>query len=195
MTVSASIDVSLSPAPTDVGTAMLGRLPEQFRDRPNIERFLRVFGTEMQSLVGALNQLLTQRTVDTAVGVQMDQIGLIVGEPRNGLTDDAYRPYLRGRIATNRSEGTTEDIIGVLRLVINDPTYTISVVREGVATLRVLITGATTTDAFAGTLFAFLQDAISAGVRGILEWYAVTPVFTYDVGPGFDQGHLASSEG
>jgi hypothetical protein len=129
--------------------------------------------------------------------VQLDNIGLIIGQPRGGLTDDVYRSYLRARVATNRSTGVTEDIITITKLIINDPNATYNVVNNGTATVVARVGGIAVTDATGDVVFTFLKDAVSAGVRVVVQWANSVPanVFRLDSGPGLDQGHLGNSEG
>lgn len=95
----------------------LDRLPHQFKEKPNIEAFIRAFIGEIQSIEDAVEQILKFRWVDTAVGYQLDGLGKIVGESRNGRNDDAYRLAIKLRIAINTCEGTPEEVIAIFLLV------------------------------------------------------------------------------
>ena len=162
-----------------------------------IEGLITAIVSPFQDLETAAQACLTQRDIYTAFGVQQDVIGRIVGQPRNGLDDPTYQRYLLARIATNRSRGTTEDVINVVRLVVNDPSATIAARNEGPATMRVFVSGIPVADALAAIVFSFATSAASAGVRIVLEWSNFTPgdTYTLDIGPGLDVGHLASAEG
>ena len=100
----------------------------------NIVKMLRVLLQPTQDLEDVLQALRTQRSIDAAVGAQLDMIGAIVGQPRNGMTDDDYRIYCRARIATNRSGGSYEDLIKISLLVLNDASVVVNVQTQGVAT-------------------------------------------------------------
>lgn len=167
-------------------------------DTPNnIVKLLTALIGPIQDVENALQQLLTERTIDTAVGVQLDVLGRVVGQARGGLPDDDYRRYLRARIATNRSNGVTEDLITIMSLVVNDSTATYDVERSGTATVVARIAGIAVTDALGSIVYTFLKSATSAGVRVVVEWANSVPanVFRLDSGPGLDQGHLASALG
>src|SRR5690349_3946784 len=86
----------------------------------NTEKLLAILATPFQSLENTLQDLLTKRSIDTAEGAQLDVIGKLVGQPRNGLDDDTYRRYCRARIATNRSNGTNENLITITDLIVYD---------------------------------------------------------------------------
>jgi hypothetical protein len=160
----------------------------------NIEKLLAVFLEPIQDVENALAQLLTQRTLDTAVGAQLDVIGAIVAQPRGGLSDDDYRRYCRARIVVHRSNGVIEDVIRVAALIINDLTSGHIVVRSiSNATFILEIRDHAVDAAVATALQDMLTKTVSAGVRIVVVYSAVplSQTFRLDAGPGLDQGHLA----
>lgn len=163
----------------------------------NIEKLLACVIAPDQDIENALQQLKAYRFVDTAEGAQLDIIGRIVGQEREGLGDDDYRRYIRARIAANNSDGTTEDLITVGFLVVYSENATFTVTQEGPATARFRVGGLAVTADLATILFKFIGAAKSAGVRIVLEWSSSAPgdTFTLDAGPGLDVGHLADSLG
>ena len=189
-----------TPAPTvpagvgiDHVSAALNRLAEQFKNQPNIAAFLTALVGPCQPLENALQQLYTQRTIYTAIGVQLDALGSLVGQPRNGLVDADYRRFILARISTNSSDGRTEDLITVAKLVLNTVGATIRVTPQGTATVVVAIGGVAIAFTVGSILATFMQSAAAAGIRILTEASASSPgnTFTFDVGPGFDVGHLA----
>lgn len=163
----------------------------------NIEKLLSILIAPAQDIENTLQALKLERFVNTAVGAQLDVIGRIVGQDREGLADADYRRYIRARVATNNSEGRFEDLILIATLVIFDNLATYVVTNEGTATVRLVVDNVVVTDAVAAILFKFAQEAVSAGVRLVLEWYpsAEAGLFQFDAGPGFNQGHLAGGLG
>lgn len=163
----------------------------------NMQKLIAALTGPANDLEAALQALLTERAVDTAFGVQLDQLGDIVGQPRNGATDDDYRRYLRARIATNRSHGIFEDLIRVSVLVLNDPTNVVDVQTYQIATAVVSVLAATVTTAVADILISFLLQAKEAGVRIILIYSNFPPstTFTYDgtSAQAYDNGHYAGA--
>lgn len=157
--------------------AGLARLPQQWRDKQNIIDLLTIFLQRYNDLEQAYQDLLTLRGIDTAnadapsstVGAQLDMIGAIVGQLRNGMTNDDYRRYIRARIAANNSDGVIEDLITVTSLVLNDPLVSILVHTVGVAACIVRITGDSVSNALAGILIDMLRSAHAAGVKLTLE--------------------------
>lgn len=155
--------------PTDHVAAALNRLCQQFKDKQGIIDLVTIFAQRYQDLEIVFWALLTQRTVYTAVGAQLDTIGAIVGQPRSGMVDFDYRRYIFARIATNRSDGLVEDLISISKLILNDSTVYVQIDQQGVAAVVVRILNITVLDDLANILLGFLQSATEAGVRLILE--------------------------
>jgi hypothetical protein len=65
------------------------RLAFQFKDSTNFRAFLSAFLAEFDELDVARQQLLDDRYIDTAVGVQLDLIGEILGFPRPEFLDES----------------------------------------------------------------------------------------------------------
>lgn len=201
ITVSAggSVYVPIPVIGTDVPdhvASALGRLFEQDKGKPTIVALVTAYVTPIQALESALWQLLTQRQVDTAIGAQLDALGKLVNQPRNGSIDTDYSRYIRARISTNNSKGRFEDLITIARLVLNDTTLQIVISQEGAATIRMRIVGVIT-DSTAAILVSFMAAAVAAGIRLVVQWsvVATAAAFRFDVGPGWDVGKLAAAIG
>ena len=113
--------------------------------------------------------LLTLTDVYNAFGATLDQIGNLVGQPRNGLLDDAYQRYIVAKIAANKSDGLLEDLIGIAILIVHDSAAVIVADTRGTGSLSLRVSGVTSTDEIANILIDFLQAAASAGVRVVVE--------------------------
>ena len=162
-----------------------------------LETLFTVLLKPFQRFENACIQLLTQRGVDVAAGVQLDVLGKIVGQARLGNTDDVYRRYIRARIATNRSTGRREEIINIAHLIVNLPGLVVRVHTIGNASAIVQLDGVAIDQATADVARDMICRAAAAnGVRLVLEYALVPPasVFRYDSGPGFDVGHYAGAE-
>ena len=199
-TVTAVAGVPLPIIGTDVPDHIaqaLARLPEQDKNKPLIAALLSSFVSPAQDLESALWQLLTQRFAATAIGSNLDAIGKLVGQPRNGLADVDYRTYVYARISANRSSGLAEDLLRVAKLIINNAAAVITLSYGGAGTVIMRVTGVTQTDAQGAALAAFVQAAIAAGIRVLVIYSLViaAQTFRYDVGPGYDVGHFATGIG
>lgn len=163
----------------------------------NTQRLVAALVVPIVSLESVLQELLLNRSISTATGVTLDQLGVIVGQPRNGLDDDTYRRYIRARVAAHRSDGTFEALIKVASLVVFDADATYVTSNEGTATVRIFIDDLAVSDDLATIVFSFLQTAKVGGVRVLLEWgrSPTAGLFRYDSGPGYDVGKLAGGLG
>lgn len=132
----------------------------QFQDSPVLGSYTTSVLSELNELEDLSEKLLLQRSIDTAVGVQLDQVGLLVGEIRNGRSDADFRQAIKLRIAINTSRGTVEDIIQVINLLYGDDTEVI-VTRTGKALLSIYIGIEQPTE----DLIPLLQQTVSAGVK------------------------------
>ena len=176
--------------------AALGRLFEQDKNKPYITGLVTAYVTPIQALESALWQLLTQRQVGTAIGVQLDAIGKLVNQARNGSGDYDYARYIRARISTNNSKGRFEDLLTIAKLVLNDTTLQIRITQEGAATIRMRVVGVIS-DTTAAILVSFVSIAAAAGVRLVVQWsvVATASALKFDIGPGLDVGNLAAAIG
>lgn len=97
----------------------LDRLLEQFKDKPNVEALIKGWMKGVQTTETSLFELLNNRSIQTAFGVQLDYIGKIVGAKRGGRSDESYREAILLQILINTSEGTPDDILEILSLITN----------------------------------------------------------------------------
>jgi len=103
---------------TDHADRGVDLLITQYRELPRFEELLRVLLEEVQIAEDLAWKALTGRMVDTAVGVQLDTIGRIVGQPRVSDDDEKFRLYVKARIAVNSADGTPDDVQAVAELLL-----------------------------------------------------------------------------
>lgn len=107
----------------------ISRLHQKYKDPSNRWEFdgqpataweiiLQAFIAPGQGLETILNSMLTQRGLYTAVGVNLDRIGQIVGLDRQGEGDSRYRELIIAKIAENDSDGTGNNLLRVANLMI-----------------------------------------------------------------------------
>jgi hypothetical protein len=154
---------------TDHVAAAVGRLIEQYRDKANVVALVSIFAARAQVLEDALWDLYLLRWVGSATGAALDNLGAIVGQPRQSADDEVYRLYVQARIRLNRSSGTTEDLLAVLGLVFSGE---MRLHDRPPAGFRLELVGAVDAD-HAAAYLALLRAARAAGVYGELEWSAV----------------------
>jgi hypothetical protein len=74
----------------DYLTEAEGLITEQFKDKSIMTKYLTLLISGITDAATVLQQLQTQRSLDTAVGAQLDNLGAIVGEPRGLVTSDLF---------------------------------------------------------------------------------------------------------
>lgn len=89
-------------------------LPDQ--DKNNFQKLLKALIDSMQEIDDQNQELIFLRFLDTAQGVQLDGLGEIVGIAREpGQSDESYREDIKFQIQINRSNGTPEEMISILK--------------------------------------------------------------------------------
>lgn len=92
------------------------RLLYQYKGKPKIEGLLSAFVKQIQDIEDAAFPLMTDRSVETSVGVQLDQVGDIVGIGRiAGQSDEEFREAIKTQIIQNMNEGTAEQVIAAAK--------------------------------------------------------------------------------
>lgn len=82
------------------------------------QRLIQAFVTQFQEIDDVDQTLKSQRSIETSVGVQLDGLGQILGLSRlPDESDDDYREKLKFQIFINKSNGTPEEIIAVLKFL------------------------------------------------------------------------------
>lgn len=112
------------PAVTDhIEQALADLLSKYSPERaPRLRRLVTVEATQSQEVEDAFQELLTERYLDNAEGVQLDLYGKLVGNvaaSRGALTDDDYRRFIRVAIQINRSDGGAEQAIQIVAEIVD----------------------------------------------------------------------------
>lgn len=171
-----------SPAhSTDHVARGLSKFLSQFRNKPLLAALLRSYLNRVQELEDATWEVILNRLLDNAEGVQIDVIGRIVGRGRNNLGDADYKIAVRAQIRINRSSGRPEDVIDVARLSL-PPGFTLSYEEIYPAAIYVQIYGGV--DFNIDVLYQNLVRAKAGGVKLWLVFSTEAPenTFTYASG-------------
>jgi hypothetical protein len=170
-----------------------GRLYEQFKGLPKWDGLVRAIARQAQDWEDAAQAVLTTISIDDSAGTQLDNLGRLIGQPRVGLDDAAYRLYIKARIIANKSNGTAENIYRVFRALFSDVRF--RYVYGGTKSFVMRVLSVLTPDQVVAAR-DFLRDSKEAGARAILEWQPVGDdpgvptdnIMRWDVlGHGFDQ--------
>ncbi|MBP2002561.1 hypothetical protein J2Z69_003647 [Paenibacillus shirakamiensis] len=100
---------------------MLSRLADVFTKEPNsnLGRLIRIVHEQLEQVEVGLDTVRQWRSIHTAQGVTLDNIGQNVAQPRGAATDEIYRVLIQSKIARNLSKTDINTIIQVLALALN----------------------------------------------------------------------------
>jgi len=170
---------------------MQNNLVQQFKKKPVFEAILAAFGNQIQDLETAHFEMLRYRWIVSSVGVQLDGLGSIVGESREGRGDEEYRAAILVRVLINLCEGTPEEIITIMSDLVGD----VELREYYPAALTVRALELLPPDIDPIRMRNFLLTCKPAGVLAHFI-YSLSPpsgTFRYDSGPGYDQGRWAGA--
>src|SRR5690606_29928755 len=120
------------------------------------------------------------RDVAGASGAQLDEIGAVVGQPREGRDDATYRRWIHARMLINRGAGELETLIQAMRLTLDAENP--RAVESYPARVHLHTDGLSITDAEAADVLRMLRGARAAGVRLVLyyEPHPLPETFTFN---------------
>jgi hypothetical protein len=178
--------------------AALALILEQDKTRERFKKLVSIAVTPLQDVEDVLWEIHEGRNIDSAEGVQLDQLGAIVGEFRQGRSDDVYRLWIRARGYANRAAGRPDDFLFILRLLL-EPDATIEWVQLPTRDAEAYVT-VTNTDIDLTQVLEILQLVKPAGVALFFEGSAYPPEDTFafagpTAGAGFDVGHFSGIVG
>lgn len=152
------------------------RLLEQYKRTVTVNGLVAAAVNRVQEVEDGLWAVLTQRSIDAAVGEQLDKLGVLVGEPRNEKDDTTYRLWLRARLLINRGSGAGPELLAIFDLI-KPVGATLQLVFEGPAAFALRILAVATS---APTPLAqVLGKARAAAVLGILEFLTTTAALSF----------------
>lgn len=163
--------------------------PENSDPNPNnLIELLTGFLNQVQQVEYVESDLLTLRFLDYSVGIQLDGIGEIVGELRNGRNDTDYRIAIKFRIYINRSSGEAEVLIAFVKDFTNATVVRLQEVFP--AGIYIFTNGTNVIQNF--DLKAAIEQLMAAGVklRGLFYLDPDSTYFTFDwdglpIDPGY----------
>jgi hypothetical protein len=171
----------------------LANLTAQFSDSTKLRALVQLYVEEVQELEDTFVDLLEQFDVDAAIGASLDVVGAIVGEQRSTRDDTDYRLAIKARILVLKSDGTREDVLGVITALIG-LAFTLELMEFSPASFIVHVV-----EPIDPALINPVQvgnsarAATAAGVGGGVHFHVADP-FRYDgpAGSGFDEGAYAA---
>jgi len=156
----------------------LQRLAQQYKDKPKLAALIGVFTPKVQELEDVFWSLHVDRRIELAVGEQLDLLGRVVGQRRDGASDSEYRLRLKARVRANFSTGSPEDIYSVFRILL--PTGTMKITEYYPAGITLEL-HPSIDPALVDLYTDFLDDSRGAAIAAQLLWSSDfdTKMFTF----------------
>ncbi|AUR89089.1 hypothetical protein NVP1121O_061 [Vibrio phage 1.121.O._10N.286.46.C4] len=101
--------------PLDHTSQGVGRLTSVFDDSVKLKAFLSLFLDQLTEIEDEVIALSNQKDLSTVEGVWLDYLGLIVGKPRQGMSDEDYRQNLLLKVLVNKSDGSPPVVSEVVK--------------------------------------------------------------------------------
>ena len=146
---------------TDIFSLICDQQTSQFEEKVVFKAITEVIAEQLQDLNDVFYQLLTERSLNAAVGEQLDVLGRILVLPRNGEIDVDYRRLLKAKAGINASTGSPATMIPILKLV-TDSTYVgLQEISATPATVSAVVNG----NDIANQSLELLEQIAAAGIN------------------------------
>lgn len=166
----------------------------RFKKCPNFTSLAKVIGKRFQILSDDLEDIRAVRDLDVASGTNLDKLGAIVGQPREGFSDLIYRTLIKAKTAANRSKGTTENLIDTALILRNGVATDIVYTEFFPAAIQIDFLNATETLQHQALIADLLFLTKLGGVRLVVTFSTSIP-FGFDGDPdafGFETGEFTA---
>jgi len=140
----------------------IDRLIEQYRESEDLHKIIEAFVQQIQFLEDAAFDFKDRLDPNEIEGKLLDRFGTIVVQDRLGLEDDFYRLLLLAKIGTNVSEGESERIITVFKLLTRGTHVQLMNLGGGEISIS---TDGTLDEKFINFVFAQMEKTVAAAVR------------------------------
>lgn len=141
----------------------LERVTSYFKDKEDYLKLLQIFLEELQDVSDQLMNLSYVKDLSTVTGIWLDYLGKIIGESRDGRSDEAYRKALQLRVAINTSDGTAPVMYEIIKTFTESDRVRIA---EGILSFgQVIFDGTVNADL---SLWALVQEIQPVTVKTII---------------------------
>jgi hypothetical protein len=100
---------------TEIVDEAWARLITQFQDADTLRGYIGGLLEPSADVEDTVSAIRDGMDVDNATGDQLDKLGELVGESRQGRADALYRLYIKARILVNTSYGRAQDVIALFQ--------------------------------------------------------------------------------
>ena len=93
---------------------LLGDMGLNWNSDSNNLKFAKAMVDVLMKSFDNCDEIYNSRSIDDSVGLELDNIGDDLGQPRYGRLDDDYKFVLKTKIIASHSSGTTNDIVNII---------------------------------------------------------------------------------
>lgn len=104
-------------------TESLKKFLFQFKRKKKITILLKVITKQLDDLEDTLADLKDKRSIDNAIGKQLDIYGLYKNVPRLGQNDEDYRQSIKNQIALDSANGSCESAINSAKIILGGKNF------------------------------------------------------------------------
>lgn len=158
------------------------RLLHQLQDVAGLKILLDMFDVHVQEIEDVLWDLHEKRSdILTAIFAQLDNLGRLLAEPRDGAGDLDYRERLKAKIRVLRSSGTAPNLIKVFKLLLPNN----NIIFEQLGGAGFILNIGQVNAAFVPIYIRFVRQAKSGGINAQLIYTTSDPAiaFTFSANP------------
>jgi len=150
-------------------------LTEQFKYQPATVALLKSWVAQVQALEDHAYELQVQRTLAGATGVNLEIVGALVGQGREGRSDAHYRLWIAGRILVNKSRGRAPQLIAIATKLTGGPVR----LREYSPAAFIIYADSPVTGSDGVEIAKLLKLAKAGGVSMQFVWYDTEQPFRF----------------
>lgn len=163
----------MSDQNTTIVSDGLGRMLDQFHGSINLRLLAESYLQQAQDLEDAAWPIFAERGLANMTGDRLDGLGDNIGLKRSGRDDDDFRKAITAELLVLRSNGTADELIAILGVLIDDATPSMEFIELFPKTvymrlidmpMSILLPG--TADLWANTL----RRAMSAATELLYVW-------------------------
>jgi len=154
-----------------------------FKSKLRIGGMLASYMEQVQDLENAFWEIFSETDVDTSAGVQLDGLGTIVDEARQGRTDVEYVLALKTRIAINNGNALPEDILETFYMFSEGRTFELKEISPAFFIIRML-DALTLLDPTPTQFNNMLQSIRGGGIKAQFHYTEVDDDATFEYASG-----------
>lgn len=159
----------------------------QFKDAKRLKNLMRSLVMPLETIANDIETFSDGLHIDEASGHLLDVVGKVIGQPRACMGDEDFRIWLKLRIKLNRCNGTPEELLSILHLLLGS--YHPMIVAEHKPN-NIILTFFKISKISTATIFSLIKKASPPGLRLYFINATAAQPFRFDIST-FSQSRFA----